>query len=272
MPKQLFLLIFATYFSTSIFAQTTIPKPKLKPRKVESRGSFGITDATQIEKFLVNIEGVGSSSRDFLNEQSVKSYMMPPRKMVLASESAVYAATACLEYYQNLNSNFKDNLSPDFIRLNVSENSIDSDLNFLASQGTVSASIFPFGSNNLLPSVQSAMKFKIKNYLNLFQSTTRAQQKVYELRKALLRGHPIIIELPVSESVFNNLNQVKTWKYEKTNEKLIPHYLVVVSYNDERSMFEVMNSAGKTWGSGGYLWMSYDDIANFSTHGYVIVN
>ncbi len=272
MPKQIFLLLLATCLSASIFAQTTIPKPKLKPRKVESRGSFGITDAAQIEKFLVNIEGVGSTSHDFLNEQSVKSYMMPPRKMVLASESAVYAATACFEYYQNINSNFKDNLSPDFIRLNVSENSMESDLNFLASQGTVSAAIFPFGSNNLLPSVQSAMKFKIKNYLNLYQPTTRGQQKVYELRKALLRGHPVIIELPVNETIFSNLNQVKTWKYEKSNEKLTSHYVVVVSYNDERSMFEVMNSAGKTWGSGGYLWMSYDDIANYSAHGYVVVN
>ena len=272
MSKQFLLLLFVAQLTSSILAQTTIPKPKVKPtKKVESRGSFGISDLTQVEKFLIPVSGVGSSSHDFLNEQSVKSYMMPPRKMSAPNESSVYAITACFEYYQNLNSNYKDNLSPDFLRLNVSENSIDSYLNFLASQGTVSAAIFPYGSNNLLPSVQSAMKYKIKNYLNLFQNTTKGQQKVYELRKALLRGHPVIIELSVNETAFANLIQVKTWKYEKSNQ-MTWHYLVVVSYNDEHSMFEVMNSDGKGWGSGGYLWMSYDDIANFATHGYVVVN
>ncbi len=273
MSKTFLTLLLVTTLISISSAQVTIPKPKPRlPKKVESRGSFGINDVTQIEKFLYVVSGVGSPSHDFLNEQSVKSYMMPPRKMNSATESAVYAVTACFEYYQNLNSNFKDNLSPDFIRLNVTENAIESYLNFLAAQGTVSAAIFPYGSNSLLPSVQSAMKFKIKNYLNLFQSTTRGQQKVYELRKSLLRGHPVIIELPVNEQTFSSLSQIKTWKYEKLTAASSLHYLIVVSYNDERSMFEVMNSDGKGWGSGGYLWISYDDIANFATRGFVVVN
>ena len=53
MSKLFLLLLFVTQLTSSILAQTTIPKPKAKPtKKVESRGSFGISDLAQVEKFL----------------------------------------------------------------------------------------------------------------------------------------------------------------------------------------------------------------------------
>ena len=38
--------------------------------------------------------------------------MMPPRKMPITSPADCYAITSCLEFYINLNNNYKDNLSP----------------------------------------------------------------------------------------------------------------------------------------------------------------
>ena len=251
----------------------TIPKPKNQIPSTygaKTKGEFGITDANLIDQSLKVIEGVGNL-RDALAEQNFKSYMMPPRKTGANAHSAEYAMTSALEFYLNLNNNYKDNLSPDFIRLNLPQGSIEDDLNFLATTGTVSAAILPYESPNLTPSVYSALKYKIKNYLKLFQITTRPQQKLYDLRKAITRGNPVIIEMQITNE-FKNLKQVRSWQAtsgDKTPAGI--QYVVVVGYDEERKAVEVLNSWGREWGNGGYLWVSYEDLGNLATNAYVLM-
>ena len=251
----------------------TIPKPKNQIPSTygaKTKGEFGITDANLIDQSLKVIEGVGNL-RDGLAEQNFKSYMMPPRKTGANAHSAEYAMTSALEFYLNLNNNYKDNLSPDFIRLNLPQGSIEDDLNFLATTGTVSAAILPFESPNLTPSVYSALKYKIKNYLKLFQITTRPQQKLYDLRKAITRGNPVIIEMQITNE-FKNLKQVRSWQAasgDKTPAGI--QYVVVVGYDEERKAVEVLNSWGREWGNGGYLWINYEDLGNLATNAYVLM-
>ncbi len=264
-PFCLILCGFMTIQST--FAQ----KPEVAAT-FASKAPFGITEATMVDKYLKVIEGIGTSSKDALNEQSLKSYMMPPRRSGSSAPSATYALASCLEFYVNLNNNYKDNLSPDFIKLSLPNTaSVEDNLTFLASTGTVSAAILPFESSNLTPSVYSSVKYRIQNYLKLFQPTTRPQQKTYDIKKALMRGNPVVVEIQVTAE-FKNLKQTRFYD-PKLGDKTAAgtQHLVVVGYDEERRAFELQNAWGRAWGNGGYIWVSYDDLGALAMNGFVLM-
>jgi hypothetical protein len=239
--------------------------------QVENKSPLGYFDATTFDKYLTVVAGVGSTAKEILNEQNLKSYMMPSRLAGKKGNSATYALAMALEYYVNLNNNYKDNLSPDFISLQMPQGTVDDNLNFLANTGTVSAAILPFDSPNLTPSVYSAVKYKIKNYIKLFQSTTRPQQKLYDLRKSIMRGNPVVVELQITNE-FKNLKQTRFWKAsEGDNKSAGTQFLVVVGYDEERKAIELLNSSGREWGNGGYIWVSYEDFGELATNGYVLI-
>lgn len=250
------------------------PKPKITqtpPVTYGARGKFGIADVQLFDKYLKAIEGVGTSSKELLAEQSLKSYMMPPRKMGVSANADCYAITSAMEFYVNLNSNYKDNLSPDFIRLNQPKGTIEENLSFLVTNGTISAAILPYESATMTPSVNAAVRYKITNYLKLFQPTTRPQQKLYDLRKAITRGNPVIVELQITNE-FKKLRQTRLWNAadgDKTSAGT--QYVVVVGYDENRKMVEVLNSWGREWASGGYVWISYDDFGNLASNGFVLL-
>ncbi len=261
------LLLCALMPAQSVFSQ----KPDA-PATYTTKGKLGISDATLFDKFLKTIEGIGTSSKDALTEQSLKPYMMPPRRSGGTTPSATYALASCLEFYINLNNNYKDNLSPDFIKLSLPNVATAEDqLSFLAATGTVSAAILPFESPNLTPSVYSGVKYRIQNYLKLFQSTTRPQQKIYDVKKALMRGNPVVVELQVTTE-FKNLKQTRFYD-PKLGDKTAAgtQHLVVVGYDEERRAFELQNSWGREWGNGGYIWVSYDDLGALAANGFVLL-
>jgi hypothetical protein len=237
-----------------------------------TKAPFGITEATMVDKNLKVIEGIGTSSRDALSEQSLKSYMMPPRRSGSNAPSATYALASCLEFYVNLNNNYKDNLSPDFIKLSLPNTAtVEENLTFLASTGTVSAAILPFESPNLTPSVYSSVKYRIQNYLKLFQPTTRPQQKTYDIKKALMRGNPVVVEVQVTAE-FKLLRQTRFYD-PKLGDKTAAgtQHLVVVGYDEERRAFELQNSWGREWGNGGYIWITYEDLGALAMNGFVLM-
>ena len=60
--------------------------------------------------------------------------------------------------------------------------------------GTVSAAIMPFEATAVLNATVSAQKYRIKHYIHLFQPLTRLEQRVYDTKKAVTRGNPVIVE------------------------------------------------------------------------------
>ena len=269
--KNIIVVSFILTCTGAIMAQTQPASTSAPTMQYSSKGNFGLSDARQFDSYLKVIEGVGSSSRELLSEQSLKSYMMPPRKMNVQVSADCYAIASCLEYYVNLNNNYKDNLSPDFIRLNQPQGTIEDNLAFVATNGTVSAAILPYEAVNLPPSVNAAVKYKIKNYLKLFQPTTRPQQKLYDIRKAITRGNPVIVELQITNE-FKNLQHTRMWNFSEGDKTPAgTHFVTVVGYDENRKMFELLNSWGREWGNGGYIWISYDDFGNLATNGYVLL-
>jgi Papain family cysteine protease/Domain of unknown function (DUF4384) len=111
-----------------------------------------------------------------------------------------------------------------------------------------------------------AAKYKIADAAMLFgkdNEVLEADFKVESTKKALLENTPVIIGFELPKSFF----QVKTdtwnpdpaealgdWKHGK-------HAMTVVAFDDNKAggAFKIMNSWGKTWGDGGFVWVKYED-------------
>jgi C1A family cysteine protease len=237
--------------------------------KQSTKSPFRVDDARQFDQYMKVVEGIGSS-RDMIAEQSLKAYMMPPRKAGGSGNSATYALASALEFYVNLNNNYKDNLSPDYIRLSQPTATVEQNLEFLGATGTVSAAIFPFDSPNLTPSVYSAMKYRIKQYLQLFSSATKPQQKMFDIRKAITRGNPVVVEMQITQE-FKTLKQSRFWQPTSDKTPIGTHFVVVVGYDEDKRAVEILNSWGREWGNNGYVWVSYDDFGAFASNGFVLI-
>jgi hypothetical protein len=261
------LLVFST-FSFSVIAQTdTLP-----PDFVVKGLAIGISAPKMIDQMMVVMPGVGSHAREMLSEQSVKPYIMPPRKAVTRRYSASYTLASCMEFYTNFETNYKVNLSPDFVRLNLEQNGdfdIKNALRFLVTDGTVSADIMPYNASGIPRSAGATEKYRIENYLQIFRENSRNGQKVFETQKALLRGNPVIVDLRVPDG-FEDIKDTRFWtSIGAPGERVIP--FLVVSYNLELEAFEILGSWGREWASNGYLWVDFDDFGDMVQNGYVMV-
>ncbi|MCH2082564.1 MAG: C1 family peptidase [Saprospiraceae bacterium] len=252
----------------SFFSLFTFFLANAQPRTAD----FGIVNAQLIDEYLMIVPGVGSRSREMLNAQSVKEYLMPVRRINANDSGLAYAITTCLEFYVNLDKNYKVNLSPDYISLNILSqgkrmNTNDA-MQILAQDGTVSAAILPFGAKQLTSGVYATEKFKIANYLHLFRAQTRNRQKVFETKKALSRGNPVLIELKANEQ-FPYIKETKLVDSYPAGDQ--SYHVVVVGYDENLEAFEIRNTQGSKWGVNGYLWIKYDDFGSAVTNAYVIV-
>jgi hypothetical protein len=233
---------------------------------------IGIKDIKLIDQFMVVVPGVGSNARDMLQQQSVKPYMMPVRKVGMRGNELSYAMASCLEYYVNLEKNYKDNLSPDYISLSLQNSgkqvNVEEAYLFLVQNGTVSAAIMPYDASAITNAVYATPKYQISNYLYLFRPVTQSRQKIYETRKALMRGNPVVVEVRADDTA-RNLQDSDTWEPPRNGTTLFP--VVVVGYDETKNAFEVRSAWGSNWGNGGYAWISYDDFGKYTDNGYVMV-
>lgn len=265
MTRSLFatLIMVFTYFSLNAQINERAPANQYM--------EIGVKDIALIDQLMVVVPGVGSNARDMLQQQSVKAYMMPVRKVGFRGNELSYALASCLEYYVNLEKNYKDNLSPDYISLSLRNSgkqvSIEEAFLFLVQNGTVSAAIMPYDASAITNAVYATPKYQINNYLYLFRDVTQARQKIYETRKALMRGNPILVELRADDTTRNLSGD--GLKLPKNGTKIFP--VLVVGYDETRNAFEVMSSWGSNWGNGGYAWMSYEDYGKYTNNGYVMV-
>ena len=251
------------------FAQSTFIPKKIKT----FRGQMGITDATQFDEFTNTMSGFGTDTRSILTDQSVKPYMMPPRNVGQKGISAAYVASSSLEFYVNFSRNFKENLSPDYITLSSTilkqELNLEDVIKFVVEYGIPNAGIVPFDATEISPQVYGAKKYTIKNYLKIFSTATKGKQKVFEVRKALIKGNPVLIDLQIDER-FETLSGVEFWEPIGSNgDRTQP--LIVVSYDEDLEAFELQNNLGTSWGNQGYIWVKYSDFEQYAINGFVLI-
>lgn len=265
MRSPLFILSICLLLSLNLQAQ--------RPQAKSAAGlTLGISAPEQIESFMYVVPGVGSSARDLLEQQSLRPYMMPVRKTGYRGSDVAYTAAYCLEYYVNLGRNYKINLSPDFITLSLAGSGKSTSsrevLAFLSETGTVNAAIVPYDATELTGAAFSTPKFDMVNYLHIFSELTRDRQRVFEAKKALMKGNPILVEFSVDSDLKGQVGS-RYLQGAKAGSKVYP--LVVVGYNENDEAFELMSAWGTNWGTNGYIWIKYDDFGQLATNGFVLI-
>ncbi len=265
LAQALSLVFFAFLFVGSVDGQNPkayLPQP----------APFLIEEQAEIDLFLPAIPGTANASRETLEQQNIKPQMMPVRRIPEGSASLCYALATCLEYYTNLNKNYKVNLSPDFIWLNLKKQpdqvSTAEAMQFLVETGTISAAILPYGSTQLTSACFATPRFTIAKYLWMFREFTASRQKVYETRKALIRGNPVLIQLRASTNLAS-LGAGKMVEAKSKGDQIFP--MVIVGFDEKRQAFELMSFWGKDWGNSGYSWISYDQFGKWVENGFVLV-
>ncbi len=257
------------FFLLKVNAQTDTIAPDFTIKGA----AIGISAPEMIDQMMVTMPGIGSNAKAMMSEQSIKTYLMPPRKVGQRGTITSYILSACMEYYTNFRKNYKVNLSPDYVALNLVKEGnpdIKNGLRFLVTDGTVSADVMPYDSPKIPGSTNATERFKITNYLQIFKETHRENQKVFEVQKALMRGNPVIVEMNVPRS-FEEVTNTRFWSAIGNNSERIVLPFMVVGYNLELEAFEVLSSWGTDWGSNGYLWIDFDDFGEIAQNGYVLV-
>ncbi|PSR14884.1 MAG: hypothetical protein DA408_05460 [Bacteroidetes bacterium] len=249
------------------------PTPQVAKRDANQVQALGVSNTALFDQLMATVAGVGNNARMTQEQQNLKPYMMPVRKMGFRGMDWSYMLASCLEYYVNISRNFKDNLSPDYISLSLQSQgqrtSLEEGLRFLVQYGTVSAAIVPYDAAQISATVYATNKFQINNFLHLFQPFASTREKIFEIRKALMRGNPVLIELQANDA-FPALTQTLRWEPVSTSTPKA-YALLIIGYDENEQAFEVMSSWGSTWGNNGYLWMDYNDLANAAVNGYVMV-
>lgn len=263
----------ASLFLFVFFVKINAQKDTIPPDFTVKGMAIGISAPEMIDQMMVTMPGLGSNAKAMLNEQSIKTYLMPPRKVGERGTITSYILSACMEFYTNFSKNYKVNLSPDFVAINlVKEGSPDikNGLRFLVTDGTVSADAVPYDSPNIPKNAATTDKYRVANYLQVFKETHRASQKVFEAQKALMRGNPVIVEMTVPRN-FDQVTNTRFWSAIGNNSDQVTLPFMVVGYNLELEAFEVLSAWGTEWGTNGYLWIDFDDFGEIAKNGYVLV-
>lgn len=117
--------------------------------------------------------------------------------------------------------------------------------------------------------LKSAEINKIKDYTRLYGKDESNIVKIETVKRSILNGNPVIIGFMVQNSFYSAKNV-----YEPDASEFIGgHAMCVVGYDDNKygGSFEIINSWGKNWGNDGYIWVRYDDFAQFTRYAYEMV-
>lgn len=263
-------LFLSTFLCTCVSAQTPDEAQPYGSEKSAEKMQ-GVMDIQALDALMYFVPGIGKNDRTEIMRQNIKSYMMPIRKAPSTRMEWSYALTSALEFYQNLNENFKENLSPDFLSMSLANQgtrpNMEDGLRLLIDQGTVSANIVPFGSDRIPGAVYSVPKIKINNFGYVFQEATQGRNRIFEVKKALTRGNPVLVELRTPAGFANFSGE----RFNANGPLSETHYLNVIGYDSATKTFELRGSFGRLWADAGYLRIGYDDFVEMSVKGYVLI-
>jgi len=116
-----------------------------------------------------------------------------------------------------------------------------------------------------------AAQNKILDYAAVFGLFDGNNFKIEATKKSLAENKPVVIGMKCAPSFFE-ANGVWT-PTENFNDNFGGHAMCVIGYDDNMygGAFEIQNSWGVEWGNQGYIWIRYQDFANFTKYAYELI-
>jgi len=149
-------------------------------------------------------------------------------------------------------------------------------LEHMKRKGLLHFSKFPYDPNSCTkqPSssqLQEAMRHRIRGYNRLTQSGRNYDVDLEAVKQNIAQGAPVIIAMKVPYS-FQDMIGKKVWKPTRSEARRVNshggHAMCLVGFDDNKQMFEIMNSWGSDWGDRGFVWVAYDDFKTFCREAY----
>jgi hypothetical protein len=120
-----------------------------------------------------------------------------------------------------------------------------------------------------LESADSSQRHRLAGYTRLFNTYDPAEIKIYEIKRALSQGSPVVIGFicPPSFQLATDFWQPR--EPAPVSEHGL-HAIVIVGYDDIQlgGSFLAVNSWGKAWGKNGMTQLRYEDITKYIQYGY----
>jgi hypothetical protein len=120
---------------------------------------------------------------------------------------------------------------------------------------------------------RTSRNYPIADYVTLFSRDDRQKQALITriVKKSLTERKPVIIGMNTPDSF---LEAKDVWQPREDPRHFYGgHAMCVVGYDDSKygGAFEVLNSWGRKWGNGGYIWIPYRTFVDFVMEAYEII-
>ncbi len=147
-------------------------------------------------------------------------------------------------------------------------------IDFLSSNGDCYARDFDRDVNNCQRNPEAtiqeyAKKYKVSDYMTLFETDAGARLKVLRIKESLAQGKPVIIGMKIRKNFARLKKGSKYWWPDLGNTTPMGgHAMVVVGYDEADKSFEVMNSWGRNWARDGFIKIKYKHFGNSCKYAY----
>jgi C1A family cysteine protease len=122
-----------------------------------------------------------------------------------------------------------------------------------------------------LSNYSESKKYPIAGYVTLFSREDRQKPALITriVKKSIAEGKPVVIGMNTPDSF---LEARTVWEPSEDPDTFYGgHAMCVVGYDDNRGAFELINSWGRKWGNGGFIWVPYAAFVDFVMESYELI-
>ena len=126
-----------------------------------------------------------------------------------------------------------------------------------------------FGYFDAASEYSSSRLYKIGDDATLFSTDASSEQKILSVKKSLSQNKPVVISFLACNS-FSYAREYWEPNFYESPANGGGHAMLVVAYDDDKrgGSFCIQNSWGRQWGKDGYVWVRYNDFAEYTRGAY----
>ena len=232
----------------------------------ESTGSYSLsTEIVQSGDFSVQQAEGTYGHYDGEPLVDLRSFLPAPRLqdkqncVAYAIGYASYSCQVCQERRGEKPSDPQSIFSPSFIYNTLSKNADDG---LHVTQAIDFIREFGCATLHTMPIEQQEALLAANTEASLYCAIDHQKATgIKDIRAYLQEGYPVILVIRSdAEFISGKFAEPYNWDKSKVTQKIMPHAVCAVGYDDDRKAVLVMNSYGSDWNEDGFCWVSYDTL------------